>query len=185
MPTATQPWRKKILIPVGINTKYHGARVSTMRTLFGSPTTKLTADCQNDHVSATIKHRIETRNVGPFRVTGLDLFLDILEKMFAEYKVKHPQAYADLCTAGVLCVRLVRGSNKSPSNHCWGTAIDLGFGGVIDSRGDGYCFQGLLDLYAIAKKYKLFWGASFNTEDAMHFEASEELIREWRRLKLI
>jgi len=43
----------------------------------------------------------------------------------------------------------------------------------------------MLDLYAVAKKHKLFWGATFGTEDAMHFEASEELIREWVKAKLI
>lgn len=183
---ANGTWRRKIPIPVGgINTKYHPARSSTMKTLLGRPTGQLTSDCNEAHVSMKIKHRLVTRDVGPFKLHGLDLFLDVMEKVFAEFRTAHPGAYADLHNGGCLCVRLVRGSTDSPSNHCWGTAWDGGFAGVVDSRGDGYCFQGMLDLYAIAKKYKLFWGATFGTEDAMHFEASEELIREWVKAKLI
>lgn len=156
-----------------------------MRNLLGNVTGKLTSKCNRDNISQKIEHRIVTRDVGPFSLTGLDLFLDVMEKVFAEFKQVNPGAYADLFNGGCLCVRLVRGSKESPSNHSWGTAWDGGFGGMVDSRGDGFCFKGMLDLYAIAKKHKLFWGATFGTEDAMHFEASEELIREWVKAGLI
>lgn len=177
MPSKT--WRNKIPIPVGINTKFNPARVSTQRRIFGSPPQKLNTKCNGGNIAPGLKGKIVTEDVGPFRLTGFKPFLDVLKKVFAEYKAKFPDQYADLTTAGCLCPRLVRGSKSTPSNHCWGTAVDLGFGGVIDSRGDGLCYKGLLDLYSIAKKYGLFWGAGFNTEDAMHFEASEELLREW------
>jgi hypothetical protein len=181
-----KPWRNKIPIPYkGINTRYSPARVSTMKAVFGSPVGKLTNDCNEDAISPKIAKRIKTRKIGKWKFRGLDLFLDVIEQVFAEYAVKYPDAYNDLHQEGMLCVRLVRGSKSQPSNHSWGTAVDLGFGDAVDSRGDGFCFKGMLDLYAIAKKYKLFWGASFSTEDAMHFEASEQLVREWSETGLI
>ena len=178
-------WRERIPIPVGINTKYGPARQSTIKSLMGTPTGEATTECQNSKVSAKTKPFIVTKDVGPFKLTGFGPFLDILTKVFAEYKEKFPAEYADLSTAGCLCVRLVRGSNHLLSNHCWGPAVDLGYGGVIDRRGDGLTYRGLLNLYSIAKKYKLYWGAGFATEDAMHFEASEQLLREWDKAGII
>lgn len=151
-----------------------------MKRLFGEPKGKLTQICGGKaRVSDKMRPQIVTKNVGPFTLTGYDKFLSILTEVFDEYKAKHPEAYQDLTTAGCLCVRLVRGSKAQPSNHCWGTAVDLGYGGAIDRRGDGQCYAGLVDLYRIAKHKGLFWGAGFATEDAMHFEASEELLRVW------
>lgn len=178
-------WRERIPIPVGINTKYGPARQSTIKALMGEPIGKATTKCQNSKVSAKVKNHLVTKDVGPFRLTGFGPFLDILTAVFAEYKQKFPKEYEDLSTAGCLCVRLVRGSKHLLSNHSWGTAVDLGYGGAVDRRGDGLTYRGLLNLYSIAKKYKLFWGASFATEDAMHFEASEQLLREWDKAGII
>ena len=174
--------RERIPVPTGINTLCGPARVSTQRRVFGDPKGRLTQMCGGvSRVSDRLRPLIITADVGPFRLTGYRKFLLVLREVFFEYERQHPEAYADLTTAGCLCVRLVRGSKSQPSNHCWGTAVDLGFGGVIDKRGDGLCYRGLLDLYAIAKHHGLFWGAGFSTEDAMHTEASEELLRQWER----
>jgi hypothetical protein len=175
----SRPWRDRIPVPAGINTLCGPARVSTQVSLFGRPPKPLTQECANNNLAPGLRGLIVTESVGPFRLTGHREFLAILRRVFARYRDLHPQAYADLHTAGCLCVRLVRGSTSTPSNHSWGTAVDLGFGGVVDRRGDGLTFRGLLDLYAIAKSELLFWGAGFSTEDAMHFEASEELLRRW------
>lgn len=176
----SKPWRELVDVPSGINTLCSPARVSTMLKVFGQPEGKLTTVCGGkDRVSAKLRPMIVTKDVGPFKLTGYDKFLAVLADVFYEFKQKHPEQYKDLSTAGCLCVRLVRGSNHQPSNHCWGTAIDLGFNKVVDNRGDGLCYAGLLDLYAIAKRYGLYWGAGFGREDAMHFEASDELIRKW------
>lgn len=172
-----KPWRQRIPVPAGINTLCGPARVSTQVRLFGKPPLKLTVNCNNANKAPRLQ--IVTQDVGPFRLTGDKRFLHVLKAVFAQYKVKHPEAYADLTTAGCFCVRLVRGSKSQPSNHCWATASDFGFGGAVDPRGDGLCYQGMLDLYAIAKHHGLFWGASFGVTDPMHFEASEELLRKW------
>lgn len=175
----SKPWRERIPVPLGINTLCGPARVSTQVKLFGRPPQKLTTNCNGANIAPKLKGKLVTVDVGPFRLTGFGPFLAVLTRVFEKYRLEHPDAYADLTTAGCFCPRLVRGSKTQPSNHCWGTAVDLGFGGVIDKRGDGLCYRGLLDLYAIAKKELLFWGAGFGTEDAMHFEASEELLRKW------
>lgn len=194
----SKTWRKLIPIPRAdsINTVYSPASVRTMVEVFGAPVGTLGKDCkQRANTSPQIRPHIVTRSVGPFTLTGFGPFLDVLDRVFAEYKSRHPEAYADLSHAGVLCVRLVRGSAVQPSNHSWGTAIDLGFGWTtvtqangrkvkyanVDVRGDRFTYSGLLDFYAIAKQHGLFWGAGFRTEDAMHFEASDELVRQWGR----
>jgi hypothetical protein len=79
----------------------------------------------------------------------------------------------------MLCARLVRGSHDSISNHSWGTAIDLRLNGILDRRGDNRVQQGLVDIAPIFNQHGWFWGAGFGTEDAMHFEISDELIRKW------
>jgi hypothetical protein len=154
--------------------------------VFGSPKGVLTQECKGvDAVADKIRPQIVTRQVEKFKLTGFGPFLDVLEDVLREFKIKHPGAHADLSDAGVLCVRLVRGSVAQPSNHSWGTAIDLGFGGAVDPRGDGKTYQGLLDFYAIAKRHGLFWGAGFRTEDAMHFEASDQLVRSWAKAPVV
>jgi hypothetical protein len=77
------------------------------------------------------------------------------------------------------CARLVRGSQHSISNHSWGTAIDLTLNGILDRRGDDRVQQGLVDIAPIFNQHGWFWGAGFGTEDAMHFEIGDELIRRW------
>lgn len=177
-------WRKLIDVPrsEAINTQCSPASVRTMVSVFGRPVGPLTQECKGKSATAPrIRPHIVTMKVGKWNLTGFRPFLMVLDKVFAEYEAKYPEAYADMSHAGVLCVRLVRGSVAQPSNHSWGTAIDLGFGGAVDRRGDGKTYQGLLDFYAIAKRHGLYWGAGFRIEDAMHFEASDELIRKWAR----
>jgi hypothetical protein len=120
-----------------------------------------------------------TRSVGPFRVTGHRLFLDVLHRLHREIEREQPALYRALGTAGVLCCRHVRGAPGILSNHGLGLAIDYTIDNRLDVRGDGKVQRGLLEIYKIAKRYRLFWGAEFRVEDAMHFEASRELVREW------
>ena len=39
--------------------------------------------------------------------------------------------------------------------------------------------RGLLDIYPVFLRHGFFWGAAFGREDAMHFEASDQLVRKW------
>jgi len=186
MATSAHPWLDLIDIPfAGINSHHSPAHIKTALQVFGYPVKKLTTNCNMAALPSNIVHRVVTKDLGPFRATGFDLFLDILIKVFAEYKHAHPDAYADLTTAGCICPRLVRGSNSTPSNHTFGSAIDLGFKSSINPRGSKQCFRGMLDIYAIAKQFDLYWGASFPTPDAMHFEASDELLIHWKKIKAL
>jgi len=120
-----------------------------------------------------------TDDVGPFRVTGLRPAVTTLKRIMGEVKQSHPAVHDALGSMGMLCCRNVRGSSSSISNHSWGTAVDMTLEGKLDRRGDARTQRGLLDIYEIFNRHKFFWGAAFPTEDSMHFEASEQLVREW------
>lgn len=144
---------------------------------FGSPRSVLTDDCMP--VTSTFwKQRMKAMDVGPFRATGHRLALELLKTSLAKVKERHPELYAGLGSAGMLCCRRVRGS-KALSNHGLGLAIDFTFGGRLDARGDGKCQKALLTLYSVMKEDGWYWGAEFPTEDSMHFEVSAEKVQEW------
>jgi hypothetical protein len=146
--------------------------------LIGNPRGRYDQECR-PVTNEKIRALIVTKDVGPFRVTGLRPAVQTLEVILAEVKREQPAIHAVLGTAGMLCARLVRGSTSAISNHSWGTAIDLTLEGALDRRGDGRSQVGLLKIHPIFNRHGFFWGAAFPTEDAMHFEASEELIRKW------
>lgn len=158
-----------------INTGYSPGRAATLLQLLGEPRAKLGRDCL-PVTNTALKKRMGTRNVGPFRVTGLDVALDDLEVIFATVKLKRPDLYDAVGNMGMLCARLVRGSAHIASNHSWGTAIDLTFSGELDLRGDGLVQTGLLEIYPFFKARGWYWGSEFNIEDGMHFEMSNERI---------
>lgn len=167
-----------------LNGALHGSRNRTMLALLGNPRGTYDDSCRwptnNDLLRLVVQ-----RNVGPFKVSGLRPAVDTLEQILADVRKSEPEIYAVLGHQGMLCCRYVRGSKSSISNHSWGTAIDLTLEGHLDKRGDGRAQVGLLAIYRIFNAHKFFWGASFPTEDAMHFEASEELIHEWHQLGLL
>jgi hypothetical protein len=101
--------------------------------------------------------------------------------VFSAVQSAKPDLYALLGTAGMLCVRYVRGSTTNFSNHSWGTAIDITIGGVLTPRGSTTVQQGLVDLCPFMNAEQFFWGAGFSpTPDGMHYEASSELIAQWK-----
>ncbi len=162
-----------------INTHCSGARGATMEAILGWP------DLATGRPSVVTARHLVTASVGPFRVTGFDLFVGLVKQVFAVIRETNPALYGMLGTAGCLDVRPVRGMEYTPSDHAWGTAIDLKVGGILPARGAEECPQGFLDLYAAFKAHGLstgewaFWGAGFATPDAMHFEASDQLVRRW------
>lgn len=161
-----------------LNGPLRGARNTTMLNLIGNPRGSYGNDCR-PVLSPKVKKLIVTEDVGPFRATGLKPAISTLRAILADVQTAEPDVYRLLGSAGMLCCRYVRGSTSSLSNHSWGTAIDLTIDGRLDARGDGYAQAGLLQIYPIFNRHLFFWGAAFNTEDAMHFEASDQLIRQW------
>lgn len=174
------------LVPVpskdSMNTGLSSCPTSYIERNFGAPVPRknVTSKCQSPTVAAW-KRVIKTRDVGPFQATGHVRFLEVLAKAFATLENANPDLYARIGNLGCLCVRWVRGKPGIYSNHSWGLAIDLTIDGILDERGDDKVQAGLLEVYAAFKKHKLFWGAEFQTEDGMHFEASSELVMEWIR----
>jgi hypothetical protein len=167
-----------IRIPADINRGVTNAKQATMLSLVGNPRDDYTDECQpltNPRLSALVVFE----SVGTFRVRGLQPAVAALRSILAEIATGAPDVHTALGTAGMLCARLVRGSEHSVSNHSWGTAIDLTLNGVLDRRGDGLVQVGLAEIAPVFNEHGWFWGAGFGTEDAMHFEAGDELIRQW------
>jgi hypothetical protein len=169
---------KLINIPAGINLGVTNAKQATMLSLLGNPRGHYDDGCR-EVTHPTLKTMIEIAQVGPFKVQGLRPAVAALKTIFAEIETSVPDVYDGLGSAGMLCARLVRGSTQSISNHSWGTALDVTLDGILDTRGDNRVQEGLARIAPIFNRHGWFWGAGFRTEDAMHFEAGDALIRAW------
>lgn len=166
------------LVPVpkrsNINSGLHSAHPKTLEAVLGIPRLELDSKCRQI-TDQPLLARMRTANVGPFYATGLLEALESLQRVFAAVKKTLPELHAVVGSAGMLCVRLARGS-EAPSSHAWGTAIDLTIDGILDVRGDNMTQRGLLKLYRHFHAEGWYWGAAFPTEDAMHFELAEETV---------
>jgi D-alanyl-D-alanine carboxypeptidase-like protein len=168
-------------VPPRLNESYHSSSSSEMLKLFGQPG-PLTTDCSRV-TNGSLKNQVLTQSVGPFRVTGLRPAIAALDRIFRRVRADRPDLYRQLGTAGMLCVRAIRGSSSSYSNHSWGTAIDITINGTLLPQGSKQTLRGLLLLYPYFHAEGFYWGAGFSGDrrDPMHFEASAELAREWAR----
>lgn len=155
------------------------ARQSTMLEIFGKPREDFSEECQPVTDPRLAPLIVRSVDLGTFRVSGLAPAVASLKAVLAEVEQEDPALHAAVGTAGMLCCRFVRGSTKSISNHSWGTAIDITMNGKLDPRGDGTVQYGLIQLARHFNRHRWYWGAGFGTEDGMHFEASDELIRQW------
>jgi hypothetical protein len=158
------------------NQGLHSASEQIMLQIFGVPGAK-TKNCSP--VTGSFKQRIVTRNVGPFSVSGLDTAVTSLKAVLDEAAQQIPNVVSVLKTAGMLCVRLKRGSTTSFSNHSWGTAVDLFFDSDVIPMGTQKTYFGCLQLAPFFNKHGWYWGAGFSggSVDSMHFELAQETIR--------
>lgn len=180
------------LVPLGpsrltLNGDLHGARNATMLEILGNPRADYASDCR-DPTNPRIARLIVREDVGPFKARGLAPAVAALRRIFVDIRAHESDVYGRLGNMGMLCCRFVRGSRSAISNHSWGTAIDLTIDGILDQRGDrrgaGHsptAQRGLLQIYKHFNRHGFFWGAAFPTEDSMHFEASDQLIRQWQQ----
>ena len=160
--------------PAYINTGLSAMKTSKLIALFGQPRKSYSQTCM-PITNTKLKRRIVTASVGPFRVTGMDIAVESLKGVFADIiRAGKADLYGQIGTAGMLCVRFVRGSDSTLSNHSFGLAVDLTIGGILDRRGDNKVQQGLLDLYPYFHRHGWYWGAEYSTEDGMHWELSWE-----------
>ena len=160
-----------------VNGALRGARNDTCRNLIGLPRGQFDQACRDPSVPA-FRSLLVTADLGPFRATGIRPAVAALQAIMTDIKAAHAKVHDRLVTAGMLCCRLVRGSASAISNHSWGIAIDIGID-RIDPYNDGTVQRGLLDIYPVFLRHGFFWGAAFGREDAMHFEASDQLVRKW------
>lgn len=173
--------------PSAVNTGASPGRFSSKTKMFGWPLPGLTQQCQDDRAPAKVKQWMTTRRCGRFTIRGFVWWVDIIELALHLCAQNHPDLYKRLYYGGTFCVRQIRGGSTI-SSHGFAIASDWGVDGHVDPRGDGKVQLGLLKLYACFKEAcrrlgvpPVFWGIEFSTEDGMHFEASEELIRFWMR----
>jgi Putative peptidoglycan binding domain/D-alanyl-D-alanine carboxypeptidase len=152
---------------------------SLMLTVLGDPRGTYDKECR-DPTNPRIAGLMKIADIGlPTRVRGLVPAVDALSRIIEDIRREKPDIYGVLNHVGMLCCRLVRGSSTAISNHSWGAAIDLTIEGKLDKRGDERTQKGLLEIHPIFNRHEFFWGASFSTQDAMHFEVSEQLMRRW------
>lgn len=176
------------LIPIPpkahLNTGRKSARLLTHSKLFGVPTGLVQYECRNEKCTNEFLTSARLHDKWP-AIKIYSPFGAILSHGLAAFKQEFPQTYPLLVNAGSLCVRLVRVPHPTttPSDHSWATAIDIGVG-TIDRQGDGKCQYGLLELYSVLKRYGLFWGATYQTEDSMHFGMSDELLNSIKPVKV-
>ncbi|SPH18687.1 hypothetical protein DEA8626_02229 [Defluviimonas aquaemixtae] len=154
-------------------------RNRTMMEILGPPRDSYSTDCQ-PVTNARLKALMETREIGPIRVTMLRPALESLERIMTRLQKSDPDIYSAVGTAGAICARFIRGSTTSVSNHSWGTAIDLKLEGQLDPFADGGTQFGLLILAEYFNEEGWFWGATYSREDSMHFEVGEETLRAWK-----
>ena len=173
MPTLSD----KIAIPpkADMNPGLTPVSESTMLSVFGRPG-ELTRDCSD--ATGAFARRVVTRNVGPFPVSGLDLAVASLERIFTEVRAERPDVVDEVKTEGMLCVRHKRKNPASYSNHSWGCAIDLRFGPSLVEQGDPRAHRGNVILFPFFNRHGWYWGAEFSggSVDSMHFELAEESI---------
>lgn len=163
-----------------VNGSLSPARNASNTALIGSPRGTYDSTCQEATDHALIE-RLGKFSFAGIPAWGLKPFAEVLTRIDAEIRQKHPDLYQHLGYKEVLCCRLVRGSNCSISNHSWGIAIDLTFDEISNIRGGNLVQVGLLRIAPIFKAHRLFWGIGFPVQDAMHFEASEQLIKGWAK----
>jgi hypothetical protein len=170
------------LVPIppdnAINSGLHPARQATMLKLLGRPG-RLTQEC-SQVTNTQVRAMLVIDNLTPhMRVTGVRPMVDALRRAFKRVYERDPELWAACRTAGMTCCRAVRGSKTLFSNHSWGTAIDLYFGDDVVPMGEPVTQQGVLLLYPYFHAESLFWLAESSRPDAMHVEASEELMWQW------
>lgn len=73
---------------------------------------------------------------------------------------------------GSQVARFVRGSNRTLSNHSWGTAFDINFQWNMLGRTPALpgTTGSVRELVPIANQLRWYWGGHFTKPDGMHFE---------------
>lgn len=180
----TSPYLKMVPVPAAsdINSGLAPAHQATMLHLFGKPG-RLTDDC-SPITNPSLKAQIVTRQFRYFSVTGWEPAVNDLQAILGEVEAKEPDLYPLIGTAGMLCNRRVRvPGSQSYSDHSWGSAYDSKIGGILSPQRAKVIPAGLLALYPYFHRHGWYWGLGYPVPDPMHFEPSDQRLRELFRLK--
>lgn len=168
-----------------LNAGLHSATEATMISVLGSPIMPLTIVDQPNRVSPVVKPLLVTKAVTKnIRVTGIKPAVDSLQQVLDQVRQSQPDLIDVLGTAGMINVRLRKPTTGPPSteisNHAWGTAIDFNIDKQKPPGNTGKQVPlGIAILVPFFNKARWFSGISF--ADAMHFEASDELVHQWAK----
>src|SRR5688572_12468836 len=110
-PGVTMALSDLVPIPANINHGLKPARQTTMLSLLGSPGADLSDACQQP-TNRTLVRLLALGDMGRFRVYGLKPAVADLERIFGEIRSRQPEVFDSLGYSGMLCTRLVRGSNS-------------------------------------------------------------------------
>ncbi len=168
-------------VPSGINKGLSNVKNDLMLALLGNPRSSYSRVCEGPSNDDFLTRVSWGKSVGPFKVSGFDLAVSSLKEVCADIRKENAGVYRIMGTEGMLCCRMVRGSQSIISNHSWGTAIDIKIDGVLDRRGNDKVQIGLSEIAPIFNRHGWYWGAGFTIEDGMHFEISKEKILEWHQ----
>ncbi|APO78574.1 D-alanyl-D-alanine carboxypeptidase domain-containing protein (plasmid) [Rhizobium etli 8C-3] len=151
---------------------------AVLRQILGEPRSAYSTSCQPVTNPKLLKNLV-SRDIGHFRLTMIRPALDSLAHIMERLRKEEPDIYSAIGTAGALCARYVRGSNRSVSSHAWGAAVDLTLKKNLDRMGDSSTQFGLVVLAEFFNDAGWYWGAGYTREDSMHFEVGEALLRKW------
>ena len=138
--------------------------------------------CYNERLPAGLNSQMITRDVGLLRsMRLLGPAMNSLQTVWREIIVKEPVLAYLVQSSGSLCYRSNRPSGTAISNHSWGTAIDVNYGGGSPEfrRGNSNASMYLYRLWRYMHAAGWYWGGGFSSQDNMHFEASVNQLDYW------
>ena len=144
--------------------------------LFGPPSASLTETCQTP-TNKRLLNNVEDADVGPFQVQGLKPAVASLREILGKVKADNPGLYDRLGTGGMMCARVIRGSNRI-SPHAWGGTVDV----LIDQKTLPYMDPAnagnpLYADYSLLARYFLDEGWTWGgPAEPNHFEISADFL---------
>lgn len=177
--------RWQTMVPISFDTATGAGSLTPptaelLETLLGEPNVTPAGNTCIDPDGPILSRLMDSRDVGPFTTQLITPALDSLERVMNAVQQRFPDLYAEIGTGGGACVRVVRGSATTLSNHSWGTAIDITIGGEITNFNSRSVQAGLVELAKEFAKEGWVWGAHFRRPDGMHFAVSAERLQEWQ-----
>jgi len=155
--------------------------ISRLLEVFGQPAKNIGDKCGGVD-SEALRSQLRNEGVGLFSVTMLGPAVESLRYILSEMEKSEPELWKRLSTLGSICVRYVRGSATSLSNHSFGTAIDISIDRKIiplGTTGTGELEQSIRRVAEYFERAGWVWGGKFQIPDPMHFEVGSELFERW------